>query len=48
MIATPSRLTSTVENSRANLGPSAGDHPGDVTVLFIEEKLHGLITVPVK
>lgn len=28
MIATPSRLTSHVENSRANLGSSAGDHAG--------------------
>jgi hypothetical protein len=48
MIATPSRLTSHVENSRANLGSSAGDHPGDVTDLFVEEKLYDFITVPVK
>jgi hypothetical protein len=44
MTENPSRLSSHVENSRALLGSPAENHPGDVTDLFIEEKLHYLVT----
>jgi hypothetical protein len=37
-----------VENSRENLGSPAGDHSGNVSDLFVEEKMHGLVTVAVK
>jgi hypothetical protein len=47
-IATPNRLASHVENSRANLGSPAGDHSGNVNDLFVEGKLRGLVTVAVK
>lgn len=47
-MATPSRLASHVENSRANLSSTAGDHPGNVNDLFVEEKLCDLVTVAVK
>jgi hypothetical protein len=45
--ANPS-LISHVDNSRANLDSSAGNHPGDVTALFIEEKLNHLVTNAVR
>jgi hypothetical protein len=48
MVGTPSRIVSHVENSRANLGSPTGDHPGDITDLFIEEKLHCIVTDPTK
>lgn len=47
-IETPNRLVSHVENSRDNLGSQARDHPGNVSDLFVEEKLRDLLTVAVK
>jgi hypothetical protein len=43
MTAAPSPLASTLDPSRTNLGLPNENHPGDVTNLYANKKVHGLI-----